>query len=79
MIIICTLIASNVLQCIGIYVHSGKKSEFMFQPGPSALLWVFEDYTDAKAIKEFHSRKTYEGVLNVKIPPLAVWHPSSSL
>jgi len=54
MIIICTLIASNILQCIWIYVHSGKKSGVMFQPGPSGLLWMFKIYMGGKAIEETH-------------------------
>lgn len=54
MIIICTLFASNVLQCIWIYVHSGRKSEVMFQPGPSDLLWIFKAYVGEKAVEEIH-------------------------
>lgn len=54
MIIICTLISSNVLPYIWIYVRSGKKSEVMFQPGPSGLLWMFKVYMGAKAIEEIN-------------------------
>lgn len=60
MIIICTLIASNVLQCIWIYVHSGKKSEVMFQPGPSGLLWMFKVLVQ-KQLKKFTEEKSVKG------------------